>query len=213
MLEFVPPSVTIQRVMDTEYGLGNVTSEIILNTLLNHWIKYCGKPNIIRTVPEGACRDQGFRRALAAKSIRLDIDPGDASWKTRVLGKTLECIKQAAVRAARRTIQEFFHECTTVHNDWHRNRGFSPLQLLLGRTPSDQSICEDPDLAQRSVEVVDEAAKQRLRVKEESHEAYIEEELSLRKCRKETHQARPWRHGAAIEWCWYWRSGKQKAPE
>ena len=83
-------SVTIQRVMDTEHGLGDVTSEIMLNTLLNHWIKYCGKPNIIRTDLEGAFRDQGFRRGLAAKSIRLDIDLGDASWKTGVLGKTLD---------------------------------------------------------------------------------------------------------------------------
>ena len=57
---------------------------------------------------------------------------------------------------------------------------------------------------------VDDAAKQRLRVKEESYKAYIEEELSFRKHRKEIHQARPWRHWAAGEWCWYWRSGKHK---
>ena len=61
-----------------------------------------------------------------------------------------------------------------------------------------------------SVELVDEAAKQRLRVKEESYKAYIEEELSLRTRRKEIHQARPWRHWAAGEWCWYWRSGRHK---
>ena len=47
-------------------------------------------------------------------------------------------------------------------------------------------------LAQCSVEVVDEAAKQRLRVKEKIH------------------QARPWRHWAASEWRWYWRAGKHK---
>ena len=46
-------SVTIHRVIDTEHGLGNVTSEIMLNTLLNHWVKYCGKPDIVRTDPEG----------------------------------------------------------------------------------------------------------------------------------------------------------------
>ena len=87
---------------------------------------------------------------------------------------------------ARRTpdsvsIQEIFDECTTAHNDSHRNRGFSPWQLLFGKTPTDKTACKDPDLAQCSVELVDEAAKQRLRVKEESYKAYIEEELSLRK--------------------------------
>ena len=46
-------SVTTHRVMNTEHGLGNVKSEIMLSTLLNHWIKYYGKPNIVRTDPEG----------------------------------------------------------------------------------------------------------------------------------------------------------------
>ena len=151
----------------------------MLITLLNHSIKYFGKPNIVRTDLERDFRDQGFRRGLAAKSIRLDIDPGDASWKTRVLGKNLDAIKLSAIRVARRTpdsvtIQEIFDECTTAHNDLHGNRGFSPWQLLLGQTPTDKSVCQHPDLAQCSVEVVDEAAKQRLRVKEEPYKAYIE---------------------------------------
>ena len=60
-------SVLIRRVMDTEQGLGNVTGEITLNKSQN--------PSIIRTDPEGAFRDQGFRRGLPAKSIRLDIAP------------------------------------------------------------------------------------------------------------------------------------------
>ena len=81
------------------------------------------KPNIITTDLEGAFRDQGFPRGLAAKSIGLDIDPGDASWKTGVLRKTLDTIKQAAIRVARRTrdsvtIQEIFDECATTHNDF-----------------------------------------------------------------------------------------------
>ena len=146
-------SVTIHRVMDSKHGLGNVTGEIMLNTLLNHWIKYCGKPNIVRTDPDGAFRDQGFRRGLAAMSIRLDIDPGEASWRTGVLGKTLDTIKQSAVRVARRTpdsvtIQEIFDECIGAHNDLHRIRGFCPWQLLLGKTPTDKSVCENLDLAQ-----------------------------------------------------------------
>ena len=69
-------SVTIHRVMDVEHGLGNVTREIMLATLLSHWVKYHGKPDILRTDPEGAFPDQGFRRGLAARSIRLDIALG-----------------------------------------------------------------------------------------------------------------------------------------
>ena len=51
-------SVTIHRVMDVEHGLGTVTGEIILNTLLNHLVKYYGKRDTVRTDPEGAVRDQ-----------------------------------------------------------------------------------------------------------------------------------------------------------
>ena len=43
---------------------------------------------------------------------------------------------------------KIFDECTTAHNDSHGNRGFSPWQLLLGKTPTDKSVCENPDLAQ-----------------------------------------------------------------
>ena len=96
-------SVPIHRVMDVGHGLGNVTGEIMLATLLNHWVKYHGKPDIVRTDPEGAFRDQGFRRGLAATRRRLDVDPGDAYWKTRVLWKTLDTIIQSAIRVARRT--------------------------------------------------------------------------------------------------------------
>ena len=51
-------SVTIQRVMDNEHRLGNVTGEIMLNTWLNLWIKYHIKQNGIRTDPEGAFGDE-----------------------------------------------------------------------------------------------------------------------------------------------------------
>ena len=145
----------------------------------------------------------------------LTLILGTRPGKQGVLGKTLDTIKQSAIRVARRTpdnvsSQEIFDECTTAHNDLRRNRGFSPWQLLLGKTPTDKTACEDPDLAQCSVDVVEEAAKQCLLVKEESYKAYIEEDLSLRKRRKEIHQARPWRHWAAGEWCWHWRSCKHK---
>ena len=47
------------------------------------------------------------------------------------------------------SIQRIFDQRTTAHNDED-----SPWQLLLGRTPTDKSVCENPELSQCSVEVV-----------------------------------------------------------
>ena len=138
MLEVVLPPRPSTEFMGTEHGLGNVTGEIMLATWLNHWVKNCGKPDIVRTHPEGAFRDQGFRRGLAAKRTRLDIDPGDTSWKTGVLGKTLDTIKKSAIRVARRTpdnvtIQEIFDEHTTAHNDLHRKSRILSVAVAAGK--------------------------------------------------------------------------------
>ena len=62
-----PSAVTVHRIMDTEHGLGNVTDEMILKSLLNHWIKFCGKENIVRMNSEGAFRNQGFDVVLLSK--------------------------------------------------------------------------------------------------------------------------------------------------
>ena len=76
---------------------------------LDH-IVYKTKHN--QTDPEGAFRDQGFRRGLAANSLRLDVDFGDVSWKIGVLGETLDTIQQAAICVARTpdsvTMQDIF---------------------------------------------------------------------------------------------------------
>ena len=55
-------SVTIHRVMDTEHGLGNVTGEIMLNSLLNHGSSTTASQAFVRTDPERAFRDQECRR-------------------------------------------------------------------------------------------------------------------------------------------------------
>ena len=39
-------AVTVHRVMDKEHGVGHVTGEILLQTLMEHQIQHCGKPNM-----------------------------------------------------------------------------------------------------------------------------------------------------------------------
>ena len=179
----------------------------MLNTLLNHWIKTYGNPNIVRTDPEGAFRDQGLRRGLAAKSTVLTLMLGTRPGKQECLGKhwipsnsqqyvwleellTVSHFKKSLMNALLLTMTHIEIEDSLRGSCcWERHRQTSRFATWLS---------------------VDEAAKQRLRVTAESCKAYIEEELSLRKRRKEIQQARPWRHWAAGEWCWYWRSGKHK---
>ena len=96
---------------------------------------------------------------------------GVASCNTGVFGKTLDTIKQAGIRVSRRspdsvTLQE--SSGTTDHNGLHRNHENSPWQVLLRKTKSD-NFRKSFDLAQCSVEDVDEAATQRLRAEEDSY--------------------------------------------
>ena len=161
-------SVTIHRVMDVEHGLGNVTSEIMLATLLNHWVKYYGKPDIVRTDPEGA-----FSRSR----ISTWFGSQEHTSSTLILGKRQEFLGKPLTQSNSQhfvwleellTMSQFKKSLMNALQHTmtlHRNRGFSPWQLLLGKTPTDETACEDPDLAQCSVELVDEAARQRLRVK------------------------------------------------
>ena len=82
---------------------------------------------------------RGFEMVLLPTASVLTLTLGTRPGKQEGLGITLDAIKQAAIRVARRpldsvTIQEIFDECTAAHDDLHRNRGFSPWQLLLGKT-------------------------------------------------------------------------------
>ena len=66
-------------------------------TMFSTWVKHSAEPlhqmqwqpNIIRTNPQRAIRDQVVPRNIDAENVRLDIDAGDASWKTGVLQQTL----------------------------------------------------------------------------------------------------------------------------
>ena len=209
-------SVTIHRVMDVEHGLGNVKGEIMLDTLLNHCVKYYGKPN------NGQIRS---RRSFSRSSVSTWSGCQEHTSRHRSWGRVLENMSSWKTPLIQSNSQQFvwLEGLLTVFR--FMKSLMNALQLTmthietvdslrdsccLEKTPTDKTACEDLDLAQCSVELVDEAAKQRPPCEGRVYKAYIEEELSLRKRRKEIHHARPWRHWAAGEWCWYWRSGKYK---
>ena len=78
-------SVTIHRVMDTEHGLGNVTGEIMLNTLLNH----CTMTN--QTLSEPIQKElfeiKDFDTVWLPRVFALTLILGTRTGKQECLGK------------------------------------------------------------------------------------------------------------------------------
>ena len=79
-------------------------------------------------------------RMAGLENVKWDPQPTEAAWRTGILDKVLDVLKNAATRAARRAPEDtsceaLFDDCTEAHNELHRRRGYSPFQLLIGRSP------------------------------------------------------------------------------
>ena len=151
---------------------------------------------------EGCFRERLFREWLASKNVKWDPQPAEAAWRIGMLDKVLDVLKNAATRAARRapedtTCEVLFDDCTEAHNELHRRRGYSPFQLLIGRS--------QPGLGEVSASLTSDG-RHRLHFQRECHRAYLDEEMSLQQKRCEMHKSRPFRVWSSGEWCWFWRS-------
>ena len=137
-------SVTIHRVVDTEHGLGKVTSEIMLTTLLNHWSSTMANQILSEPIKEELFEIKDFDVVCLPRAYVLTLILGTRPGKQECLGKPLIQSNSQQFVVARRTpdnvsIQEIFDERTAAHNDLHRNRGFSgATELGPGRLRPDR---------------------------------------------------------------------------
>ena len=88
-------------------------------------------------------------------AVRWDPQTAEAAWRIGILDKVLDVLKNAATRAARRALEDssceaLFDDCTEVHNELHRRRGYSPFQLLIGRSPPGLPLDGDKQLGEVS---------------------------------------------------------------
>ena len=190
--------------------LGNVSSLEARQMLQESWFKFYGRPEIVMTDPEGCFRDRLFREWLSSKNVRWDPQPAEAAWRIGILDKVLDVLKNAATRAARRAPEDtsceaLFDDCTEAHNELHRRRGYSPFQLLIGRSPPGLPLDGDKQLGELSASLTSDG-RHRLNIQRECYRAYLDEELGLQQKRREMHKSRPFRVWSSREWCWFWRS-------
>ena len=92
-----------------------------------------------------------------------------------------------------------------AHNELHRRRGYSPFQLLIGRSPPGLPLDGDKQLGELSASLTSDG-RHRLHFQRECYRAYLDEEISIQQRRCEMHKSRPFRIWSSGEWCWFWRS-------
>ena len=86
MLEVVPPPRQSQESRTLNIEGGSVTGKIMLNTLLNHWIKYCGNPNSSQNRSSKELFEiKGFHVVLLPRlsvlTLILGTRPGQLEWE------------------------------------------------------------------------------------------------------------------------------------
>ena len=202
--------IRIWRTAPRQELLGNVSASEARQMLQESWFKFYGRPETVMTDPKGCFRERLFREWLASKNVRWDPQPAEAAWRIGILDKVLDVLKNAATRAARRAPEDtsceaLFDDCTEAHNELHRRRGYSPFQLLIGRSPPGLPLDGDKQLGEVSTSLTSDG-QHRLHNQRECYRAYLDEELSLQQKRREMHKSRPFRVWSSGEWCWFWRS-------
>ena len=127
--------------------------------------------------------------------MKWDPQPAEAAWRIVILDKVLDVLKNAATRAARRAPEDtsceaLFDDCTEAHNELHRRRGYSPFQLLIGRSSPGMPLDGDKQLGEVSASPTSDG-RHRLHIQRECYRAYLDEEMSLQQKRQEMHKSRP----------------------
>ena len=164
-------AVRIWRTAPQEELLGNVSSVEARQMLQESWFKFYGRPETVMTDPEGCFRDRLFREWMDSKNVRWDPQPAEA-WRIGILDKVLDVLKIAATRAARRapehtSCEALFGDCTEAHNELHRRRGYSPFQLLIGRSPRGLPLDGDKQVGEISASLTSDV-RHRLHIQRDS---------------------------------------------
>ena len=202
--------VRIWRTAPRQELLGNVSASEARQVLQESWFKFYGRPETVMTDPEGCSGERLFPEWLASKNAKWDPQPAEAAWRIGILDKVLDVLKNAATRAAKRAPEDtsceaLFDDCTEAHNELHRHRGYSPFQLLIGRSPPGLPLDGDKQLGEVSASLTNDG-QHRLHIQRDCYRAYLDEEMSLQQRRREMHKSRSFRVWSSGECCWFWRS-------
>ncbi|CAK0852323.1 unnamed protein product [Prorocentrum cordatum] len=192
---------------------GNTTAKEMKETVLKSWIQHYGKPEVLRSDPEGCFRQAEHRARLSGHGIEWRPEPGEAHWRMGVVERCIETIKEIATRMAWEVPddiepQEIFTWARAANNDLMRHNDYSPLMLLMGRTPAGHGLQDEENPSTLSAEVKGDQFQKLVLNKRTAYKACVDHYLSEKTKRALLAKTRPFNVWESGEKAHYWRSAK-----
>ncbi|CAK0885629.1 unnamed protein product [Prorocentrum cordatum] len=130
-----------------------------------------------------------------------------------VVERFIETIKEIATRMAWEVPddiepQEIFTWACAANNDLMRHNGYSPLLLLMGRTPAGHGLQDEDNPSTLSAEVKEDQFQKLVLNKRTAYKACVEHYLSEKTKRALLAKTRPFKIWEPGEKAHYWRSAK-----
>ena len=109
-----------------------------LQYLRDGWTSYFGNPKCLRVDPAGSFRSQTLQEFCDRQDIYLDIIPGEAHWQIGVCEEAVKGLKETMHKMREddpdTSADELLSTAVRIFNQRELIRGFSPLQLVFGRS-------------------------------------------------------------------------------
>ncbi|CAK0860929.1 unnamed protein product, partial [Prorocentrum cordatum] len=196
-----------------EEHCGNTTAKEMQEVVLRDWIHHYGKPEVFRTDPEGCFRQVEQRAWVSGNGMEWRPEPGEAHWRMGVIERCIETIKEIATRLAWELPDDtepadIFRWACVANNDLMRHQGYSPMMLMMGRTPSGQGLEQVENPSVLSANVVDKHFQEVTRIKAAAYKACVDHYLSEKTKRALLAKTRPFKTWEPGEKAHYWRGAK-----
>ena len=142
------PIMMIFNTAPETHSIGANTADECTNALLLNWFPYFGKPKLIRCDPQGCFCSKEWLLFLSEAGILPGLQPGEAHFRTALVERTIETLKDSAFKLARElpdntSTQEIFSLVCAAHSDVSRSHGHSPYDLMLGGSADTVADADD----------------------------------------------------------------------
>ena len=112
----------IHKVVPAGESAGNTSAEESVKALKRGWRKWYGRPDVMRSDPEGCFRGHEHKAAHEAMGIAWDPDPAEAYWRHGAVDSCIGVLKDKATAECQWLpdnvdLEDVFDDLTAAENE------------------------------------------------------------------------------------------------